>query len=161
MAKVISRVLHYVFSQTTVLAAAGRNRNEHSQYTEDSPHNYDSGLFKRDACADAFGSGWSANTCTPGTTLCCETVLLPLSVLSLTYHRREPSSTHSILPARLRPRMVLHSRWRMLCGLGICLWTTRRRGVHRAGSRRQASLLPTIYYLREWCVSKMALRDRI
>ena len=28
-------------------------------------------LFRRDTCTDAFGDGWSANTCTPGNTVCC------------------------------------------------------------------------------------------
>ncbi|THW59203.1 hypothetical protein D6D20_06667 [Aureobasidium pullulans] len=28
-------------------------------------------IFRRDVCTDAFGTGWSSNTCTPGNTLCC------------------------------------------------------------------------------------------
>jgi len=29
-------------------------------------------LFKRDACTQAFGAGWSGTTCLPGSTYCCE-----------------------------------------------------------------------------------------
>ena len=29
-------------------------------------------LQKRDACSDAFGTGWIDSACTPGNTLCCE-----------------------------------------------------------------------------------------
>lgn len=29
-------------------------------------------IFRRDVCTDAFGTGWSSNTCTPGNTLCCK-----------------------------------------------------------------------------------------
>lgn len=28
-------------------------------------------LFKRDACTQAFGAGWSGTTCLPGSTYCC------------------------------------------------------------------------------------------
>ncbi|EME82197.1 uncharacterized protein MYCFIDRAFT_83552 [Pseudocercospora fijiensis CIRAD86] len=50
-----------------------------------------SGLLKRDACVDAFGTGWITSTCTPGTTLCCEHVAILIVLPADTWEVRSPA----------------------------------------------------------------------
>ncbi|KAF2167041.1 hypothetical protein M409DRAFT_22478 [Zasmidium cellare ATCC 36951] len=77
MLRDLSQLLYSVLRRLTVSASSKRNPDDDEQLMNqivyDSNRSFISGsdIFKRDSCTDAFGTGWSANICTPGTTLCC------------------------------------------------------------------------------------------
>lgn len=79
-------------------------------FNQQSAHDRDDrSIFKRDVCTQAFGGGWTASTCTPGNTLCCECPpKCRVNNRGLTSCRREQRARLSPMSNIPRLRLVLY-----------------------------------------------------